>query len=70
MQLGTRVEVNRTLFISLSHYKAFTLVQIDIFPVEPHKLTDTHACRSKQVNDGKISLGFASISQDLQLLVA
>lgn len=69
MQLGTRVEVNRALFISLSHYKAFALMQIDVLPVESYKLANAHAGRREKINDGKVPLGFACISQDLQLLV-
>lgn len=70
MKLSARIEVNGALLISFSHYKAFALVQIDIFPVETHELADTHACRSKQINNGKISFGFTGVSQDLQFLIA
>lgn len=70
MQFGACIEIGWALLVSLSRYQAFSFMEIDVCFIESYEFADAHARGCKQVDDGKVSFGFAGVSQGFQLFVA
>ena len=62
MYFGTCIKVNGALLAAFSEYNALSVFKINVIYVKTHQLSDTHSCRSQQVNHRQISQTTALIA--------
>lgn len=70
MELRSGVEIDGTLLVSLARDQAFAFLKIHVGYIQADQFSHSHARGGKNVHDGKIPQGAASVQQSFQIFVA